>query len=142
MGSNKLISEIFEDFQNAGTKDEKINILRKWDHPRMRLFFQYLYSPRIIFDVAIPEYKPALEPAGLNYTYMDSEIMKLYRFIKNHPKRTNVEPKKLTNLLATVLESLHKDEADILVKLLKKDLGIKYLTPKIVSEAYQGIDLS
>ena len=142
MSNSKLISEIFEDFVNANTKEDKINILRKYDHPRLRLFFQYLYSPRIVFDAIVPEYQPSNLPAGLNYTYIDSEIPKLYRFIKGHGKRTNVEPKRLSAILAMVLESLHKDEADILVKLMKKDLGIKYLTPNIVMEAYPGINLT
>lgn len=142
MSSAKLMSEILHDFQNVDTREEKIKILRKYDHPRFRTFFQYLYSPRIIFDVIIPEYRPAIEPAGLNFSYIDSEIPKLYRFIKNHNRRTNVLPKKLSNLLLVVLESLHKDEAVIMVNLMKKDLGIKYLTPSMVQEAFPDLDLS
>ncbi|MCK9369148.1 hypothetical protein M0R04_04270 [Candidatus Dojkabacteria bacterium] len=142
MSSEKLYSEIFEDFQNAGTREDKINVLRKYDHPRFRYFFQLLYSPRVEFDVEIPSYRPAVEPAGLNWTYLDTEMEKIYRFIKNHNKRTNVQPNKLKNLLGVVLESLHKDEAIVLINLMKKDLGIKYLTPKIVSEAFPGLDLS
>jgi hypothetical protein len=142
MSMEKLYSEIFDDFQKASTRQEKIDVLRKNDHQRLRFFFQLLYSPRIEFDVEIPDYKPAPEPAGLNWTYLDTEMAKMYRFIKGHKARTNVEPKKLSGLLAVILESLHKDEAVILVNLLKKDLGIKYLTPSIVSEAFVGIDLT
>jgi hypothetical protein len=98
-----------------------------------------LFNKDIKFDVEIPTYRPAPEPAGLNYSYIESEIPKLYRFIEGHPDRTNVPPNKLKNLLVVVLESLHKDDAEILVNLFKKDLGIKYLTPKIVSEAFPGI---
>jgi hypothetical protein len=141
MSSEKLYSEIFDDFVKAATKEAKINVLKINDHPRFREFFIMLFNPRIVFDVEIPEYRPAPEPAGMNWTYLDSEMSKMYRFIKDHPKRTNVSPVKLKNLLAMVLESLHKDEAEILVKLLKKDLDIKYLNPKIVSEAFPGIEL-
>lgn len=142
MPSDKLYSEIFDDFQNAKTRQDKVEVLMMNDHPRFRYFFQLLYSPRVVFDVEIPKYRPAVEPAGLNYTYLDSEMAKMYRFIKDHHKRTNVDPKKLTSLLLVVLESLHKDEASILVKLLNKDLDVKYLNPKIVKEAYPGLVLT
>ena len=141
MSSSKLISEIFDDFVKAENKEGKIAVLRKWDHPTFRLFFEYLYNPKIVFDVSIPKYRPAKEPAGLNFTYIDTEIPKLYRFIKNHPQRIELRPEKLTNLLCIVLESLHKDEAEILVNLLNKDLKIKYLSPKLVKEAFPGINI-
>lgn len=142
MSNEKLYSEIFDEYQKEETKEGKIAVLRKYDTERMRNLFQYIYSPRVIFDVEIPNYIPAPEPAGLNWTYLESEIGKLYRFIQGHPKRTNVQPQKLTSLLLVILESLHKDEAEILIKVLQKDLGIPYLTPQMVEEAFPGINLS
>jgi hypothetical protein len=41
--------------------------------------------------------------------------------------------------LVVILESLHKDEAALLVKLLKKNLGIKHLNLNLVIEAFPGI---
>lgn len=142
MSAAKLYSEIFDEYQKANTKEDKIQVLRKYDHPIFRTFFQFLYKKGIVFDVDVPAYRPAPEPAGLNWTYLDMEIPKLYRFIKDHPNRTNLTPEKKKSLLVVVLESLHKDEAEILVNLIKKDLGIKYLTPKIVQEAFPGLDLT
>lgn len=136
MSSEKLYSEIFEDFEKADSRTKKIEVLRKHDHKMFREFFTLLFDKNIEFDVEIPEYRPAPEPAGLNYTYLNLEIPKLYRFIKNHPRRTNVLPPKLKGLLVVVLESLHKDEADLLVRLMKKDLKIKQLTPRLVQDAY------
>ena len=141
MNSDRLFSEIFQEFQDAKTKEDKINVLRKYDHPIFRQFFVMLYNKNIKFDVEVPNYRPAPEPAGLNWTYLSMEIPKLYRFIVGHPRRTNITPEKQKSLLVVILESLHKDEADILVKLIKKDLGIKYLTPKTVKEAFPDIEL-
>jgi hypothetical protein len=87
MSSEKLYSEIFEDFDKATTKEERIAVLRKNFHPRFAEFLQMAFHPNIIFDVRIPNYRPAQEPAGLNFTYIDNEISKLYRFVKGHPKR-------------------------------------------------------
>lgn len=140
----KLYTEILEEFDKAPNRAEKIAILRKYDHPRLREFFTMVYNPGCVFDVQIPEYRPANEPAGLNYTYLDVEVPKLYRFIKDHPRLegATINEKKKSELLVTVLESLHKDEAALLCKVIKeKDVGVKYLTPRILVEAYQHINI-
>ena len=140
MISNRLFSEIFEEFSREDTKAGRLAVLRKYDHPRLREFLIYAFNPAIQFDVEVPKYKPAVEPAGLNFAYLDSEMSKMYRFIKGHPLRSDgLSPNKQKQLLLVTLESLHKDEADLLVKLIKKDLGIKYLTKALIEEAYPGI---
>ena len=140
MSSEKLYSEILEDFAKASTKDERIAVLRKNYHIRFAEFLQMAFHPEIKFDVEIPPYRPANEPAGLNFAYLDTEMSKLYRFIKNHPKRPEgLTPHKQKQLLLVVLESLHKDEAELLVNLIKRDLAIKYLTKNLVMEAFPGI---
>ena len=136
MSAEKLYSEVFEDFQKAEDKAGKIKVLREHDHKSFREFLEAAFNPAIVFDVEIPNYKPDISPAGLNMTYLDMEMNKLYRFVKNHPKRTNVEPKKLSRLLEIILVSLHKDEAELLVKCIKKDIKVPFLTPKMIREAY------
>lgn len=140
MISNKLYSEIFDEFSREDTKAGRIAVLRKYDHPRFREFLIYAFNPAIQFDVEIPKYKPAIEPAGLNFTYLDTEMPKMYRYIKGHPMRADgLSPNKQKQLLLVTLESLHKDEAELMVKLIKKDLGVKFLTKNLVEEAYPGI---
>jgi hypothetical protein len=140
MSSEKLYSEIFEEFDKCTNKAERVSVLRKYDHPRFRSFLQAAFLPGIEFDVTIPKYRPAIEPAGMNFAYLDSEMSKMYRFIKNHPARPEgLNGKRQENLLTSLLESLHESEASLLVKLIKRDLGIKYLTPNLVNEAFPGL---
>jgi len=140
MSAEKLYSEIFEDFDNAKNKAERIAVLQKYDHARFREFLNYAFNPNIKFDVEIPNYRIAVEPAGLNYTYLSAEMPKMYRFIVGHPMRADgLSPTKQKQLLVVILESLHKDEAALLVKLLKKNLGIKHLNLNLVLEAFPGI---
>jgi hypothetical protein len=101
-----------------------------------REFLEASFNPDVVFDVEVPNYKPDTSPAGLNMTYLDMEMNKIYRFVKNHPRRTNVEPKKLSKLLEIILVSLHKDEAELLVKCIRREIKIPFLTPKIIREAY------
>lgn len=140
MSFDRLYSEIFDEFQKAETKEARLTVLRKYDHPRFREFLIYAFNPSIKFDVEVPKYRPAVEPAGLNYTYLISEVPKLYRFIVGHPQRPKeLTPLKQKQLLLVILESLHKDEADLLVKLIQKKLDIKFLTLNLIREAYPGI---
>jgi hypothetical protein len=140
MSSEKLYSEIFEEFDTCTTKAERINCLRKYDHPRFRTFLQAAFSPYITFDVPIPNYRPAVEPAGMNYAYLDQEVAKLYRFAKGHPARPEgLTPEKQKALLTVILESLHKDEAALMVKMLQKDLQVKFLTINLINETFPGI---
>lgn len=141
MSAEKLYSEIFEEFEACKHKDERVKVLQKYDHQNFREFLVCAFHAGIQFDVELPlTYRPAIEPAGLNYTYLSSEVTKLYRFIRNHPKRNpDFIGSKQTAVLKTVLEALHKDEARLLVKLIQKDLGVKQLTPALIKEAYPDI---
>lgn len=142
MSAEKLYSEVFEEYQKLTDKKDQIALLQKYDHKRFRDFLQLSFNKHIKFDVEIPNYRPAPEPAGLNFTYLDMEMSKMYRFVTGHIKRPQgLTPEKQKSLLLVILESLHKDEAELLVKLIKKDLGIPTLTKKIVQEAFPDLDL-
>jgi hypothetical protein len=140
MSAEKLYSEIFEEFDKTKNKRERLAVLRKYDHPRFREFLNYAFNPYVKFDVEIPSYRPAIEPAGLNFTYLSTEVVKLYRFIEGHPQRPiGLSDLKKKQLLTVILESLHKDEAELLCKLIKRDIGVKHLTLNLVLEAFPGI---
>jgi hypothetical protein len=90
MSSEKLYSEILEEFTNAPTKEEKLHVLRRNDDPRFRFFLELVFNPNVEWDIELPHmYRPAVEPAGLNYAYLDTEMPKMYRFIKDHPNSRN-----------------------------------------------------
>ena len=72
MSYEKLYSEVLEEFGQATNKADRIAVLRKYDHPRFRSFLQAAFHPGIVFDVEIPKYRPAPEPAGLNYSYLST----------------------------------------------------------------------
>jgi len=75
---------------------------------------------------------------------LDIEVPRLYRFIPGHPKLDGavLDEKKKKSLLTSTLESLHKDEAELLVKAItKKDLGVKFLTPRLIKDAYPDINI-
>jgi hypothetical protein len=141
MSSEKLYSEIFEEFEKATTKQERLSILRREGDERFRFFLQLVFNPAIEFDIALPDrYRPAKEPAGLNYAYLDTQMPKMYRFIKNHPMRPEgFTAEKTTQQILVMLESLHRDEAALVLKVLKKEFKIKNLTANLVKEAFPDL---
>lgn len=142
MSAELLFSEILDEFKTKTDENEQIALLRKFDHKRFRDFLQCAFHPNIKFDVDIPIYRPAQEPAGLNFTYLDIEMGRIYIFIVGHPKRSpDLTQERQKSILKTILESLHKDEADYMVKMFKKDLEIPTLTKKLVKKAYPDLDL-
>ena len=143
MSSEILYSEILEQFTNAPTREDKINVLRKNDDARFRFFLELALNPSVEWDVVIPHmYRPAVEPAGLNYAYLDTEMPKMYRFIKNHPNRPEgYTAEKTTPQLQVILEALHKDEAAILAQLIQGKFKLKGLTISLVKEAFPNITI-
>lgn len=140
--NSDLFFEIFEKFEKTEKRADKIELLRKSADSNFVDFLVLAFHPQIEFDVEIPVYKPSVDPAGLNFLYLHGEVKKLYRFIKNHPNRSpNLSAKRQKELLLQILEGLHKSEAELLVRCMKKDLRIPFLTPKLIREAFPGINL-
>lgn len=141
MSSEKLYSEIFEEFEKATTKQERIAILRREGDERFRFFLQLAFNPAIEFDIVLPHmYRPAKEPAGLNYAYLDTEMPKMYRFIKNHPMRPpEFTADKTTQIILVMLESLHRDESALILKIFKKEFKVKNLTHNLIKEAFPDL---
>lgn len=140
MIKNKLISEILEEFNTAPNRAEKINVLRKYDEIRLRHFLQIVHG-KVKWAIKPPNYRPAPEPAGLNYTYLATEVQKLHRFVENHPDAVNLSDDRRRQLLVVILESLHKSEADILVRLMNGDFEYGDLKPKLIKEAFPDIQI-
>lgn len=140
MSSELLYSEIFEKFETLETRADRIEYLRKVSNRPFIEFLTGVFNPNVQFDAPIPDYRESHDPAGLSMTYLDAEMQRIYRFVVGHPRRAEgLTDKKKTELLLVVLESLHRDEAKLLVQLLTKKVKVKGLTAKLVHEAFPEI---
>jgi hypothetical protein len=140
MIKNKLMFEILDEFENAKTESERIAVLQKYDTHQFRHFLKNALDTTVEYDVEVPQYRPAPEPAGLNFTYLSMEMDKMYRFIKEHPSRSEgLKADKQKQLLVVLLESLHEREAEILVQILHKKFKVNFLTQKLIQKALPGM---
>jgi len=138
MAFKKLYFEIFEEFENTSSRQEKIEILRNNSDDTFVQFLNYAFNPDIKFDVEeIPVYKPALEPAGLTWSTLHLELKKLYLFMPGNERYNGKLPdRKHENMLVELLQRVHAKEAKLLEAVLMKNLKVKGLTPKLVKEAF------
>ena len=137
----KYISELFKEFEKLKSRREKLGFLT--EHKNNDIFkavLQGTFDPNIQWHITdIPDYTPDVAPIGLNPTSLLNTIPKCTIFAIGHPKGEGVKPARMKELLIQVLESMHKDESDLYVGMLKKKLKVKGLTESIVLEVFPDL---
>ena len=137
----KYISELFKEFEKLKSRREKCGFL--WDHKKngiLTAVLQGAFDPNIKWHITdMPEYTPDDAPIDVNPSSLFSEIPKCTIFAIGHPKGEGVKPARMKELLIQVLESMHKDESDLYVGMLKKKLKVKGLTESIVLEVFPDL---
>jgi hypothetical protein len=137
-----LYHEIFQKFEELTTREDRISFLRKYYTPQFKEFLRGAFDPNVKFNVSIPSYKPAVEPEGLTFSNLQNEMDRIYLFVVGHTKTPpNITEEKKESILKNMLEAIHKEEALFLIKMLKKDIKVKFLTAKLVKEAYPDINI-
>ena len=133
----ELISEIFTKINNAKDKPKKIEVLRQYDTPGMRMILKGAFDPKIEWDLppGTPPYIENEAPAGTEHTYLEVEAKRLYNFAKGVNDTINKIRKE--TLFIQMLEGLHASEAKVLLDIKNKSLNKTYkgLTSDMVKEA-------
>ena len=134
----ELISEIFTKINNAKDKPKKIEVLRQYDTPGMRMILKGAFDPKIEWELpeGTPPYIENEAPAGTEHTYLEVEAKRLYNFAKGGNDQLNKIRKE--TLFIQMLEGLHADEAKVLIDMKNKTLNksFKGLTSEMVKEAF------
>jgi len=138
--NNPLISEILQAVSSAKTKSEKIKILRDHASPALQglLIWNFDDTAKSSLPVGDVPYTPSDAPAGSEYhTRLSGEYRKFYHFIQG---ASEIKQTQRESIFISMLESLHKDEAEVLCLTKDGKLGQKYrITHKTVKEAYPNI---
>jgi hypothetical protein len=137
----KNVYEIFDEFEKAPSKEDKINILRSNATYALREVLRGTYHPNIQFVFEqVPQYKPGDSPPGLSYSSIHQELGRAYLFEKGNPRVSpNLDPKRREQLLIQILEVLEKREAEVFMNMLLKKQVVKGLDAKIVHEAFPDL---
>ena len=133
-----LFSEVLDMVHKAKTKNQKIELLRKYKTDSLKMFLKAAFDPNIewVFPVGNVPYTPNDAPAGTNHTLLIQESKKLWRFIKGADNVTRQSQKE--NMFFQMLEGLHESEAKLLINAKDKRLHQVYkgLSSNVVREAF------
>tara|TARA_Y100001938_G_scaffold111214_1_gene152152 strand:+ start:72 stop:521 length:450 start_codon:yes stop_codon:yes gene_type:complete len=139
--NNPLVSELFRAVHGAKTKDKKIALLKQHIRDDVKAILIWNFDKGI--ESAVPEgevpYKKNDSPEGTaGHTRLVHEWRTLYNFVRGgNDKLSNMRRE---TLLVQLLESLHEDEAEIVVLAKDKDLQSKYrITRNVVEEVYPDV---
>jgi len=134
-----LISEILQKAHNAKTKAEKIKILKDHESAALKsvLIINYDESVVSLLPEGAPPFNKNEAPAGTEHTKLEHEARLLHHFFKGG---SNISGMKREQMFIQLLEGLHPDEAEVVIKAKDKELGKRYkVTKACVSEAFPQI---
>ena len=136
---NPLLSEILQKVHNAKTKAQKINILRENDSPALRSICKWSFDPAIesMLPEGAPPYVPNEAPEGTEHSKLSTEHTKLYHYIKGG--NDSLQNTRREMMFVQLLESIHPDDALIVLNMVAKKAPVKGLTKKIVEEAFPNL---
>jgi hypothetical protein len=138
----KPIYEIFDEFENAKTKQEKmsvignnlsqtlVDILKLTFHPDFQWKVKELPDQYRIPNDVLP---------GITYDSLNSQLRRLYLFRVGDHTAEQLTDKRRTELLFQILNSIEPREAEIIMGIFVKDQGVKGLTYKFVKEAFPNM---
>ena len=139
--ANKNIYEVFDDFKNAKTKQDRIEVLKRNNNYALQNVLIGAFDNNIKFTIKkVPEYKKVDVPPGLSYSHMTEALSRIYLFVEGNTRRPEgLSDKRAEEILIQLLESLEEKEAEVFANMIQKDLKVPYLTSNLINEAFPGL---
>lgn len=135
--AKKFISEILSEVSKIEERDGRIQHLRKHSCPALRDILRINFDDSIVSALpeGSPPYKKDDAPKGYEFKSLHREFKQFGKFFKG-PVSDAISPLRRESLFVQLLESLHNEEAELLV--LAKDKKLKYrgVTKKLISDAF------
>ena len=134
-----MIFEVLQQFELLKTKKEKLKHLRTHDSPALRDMIRCSLDPKIQF--LLPEGAPPYNPAATSSipSNLLRQNVKLTYWVKGSPKAEQVDKIRRERIFMDVLESIHPEDALVLINAKEKKQLAKGLTVKFVNEAFPGL---
>ena len=138
----KNIYEVFDEFEMVSSKKDRMSVIEKNLSTTLVQVLQLAFHPNhqwLITEMPDGYEVPTDVLPGLSGTQLSVELRKLYLFQKGHPNAEKLTVEKRKDLLLQLLERLEPREAEVIIGILSKDLGVKGLDYKFVKEAFPDL---
>lgn len=136
-----LINEIFKKASNGNVKKKKVDVLKQYDTPQLRMICKAAYDPNLKWllpegDVPFVENEA---PEGTEHSRLENNAKTLYHYIKGGNDK--LPQFKRENMFIQLLESLHKDEAKFLILVKDQKVHNEYkVSASVIKEAFDWDD--
>lgn len=135
----KEIFEIFEEFEKQTTKTKRKEVLLKYENvAALKDVLRGTFDDSLQF--LLPEGKPPYTPNRPEST--PSSLLRKHKdfgyFVKGG-LGTEMPDYKREKLFINLLESVHPDDALIVLSMVSKTSPVKFLTKKLVQEAFPNL---
>ena len=133
------VFEILEQFGQQTTRADKIKLLKANNIPAIRDVCRGAYDKTLEFS--LPEGKPPYNPNRPES--VPSTLRKEHRnfgyFVKGLPQSEKITNMRRETMFIQLLESIHAEDAIIVLNMVAKKAPVKGLTKKIVEEAFPNL---
>jgi|TARA_R110000868_G_scaffold277530_2_gene537324 hypothetical protein len=132
------IYEIFENFEKAGSHEEKIKVLKQNESWALKDVLRGALDPKVEWLLPPGEVPyTACEEHNAPSTLLRKNVDFKY-CVKGH-LGNQIKRYKLEKIFLGIVESIHPKDAKLVCAMINKHLPVKDLTPEVVKEAFPGL---
>ena len=133
----KEVFEIFEEYKKADSREERLDVLKKYeDNWAFKDILRGSFDESLAFS--LPEGRPPFTPNKPESA--PSSLLKKHKefglFIQGG---TSLPQFKVENKFIQLLESVHPEDAEYVLKMVAKKPPCRYITKKLVQEAFPNL---
>ncbi len=134
----KEVFEIFEEYKQAETRQDRLDVLKRYeDNWAFKDILRGSFDESLEFD--LPEGRPPFTPNKPES--VPSSLLKQHKefglYIKGSSK--NLPAFRKENKFIQLLESVHPEDAEYVLKMVAKKPPCRYITKKLVQEAFPNL---
>lgn len=140
IGMKKLeVFEILQKVEKAKSRKEKIEILQKNNIMPVRDVLQGTFDDRVQWNLPSGEVPYNANSIESYPSTLLKQHLKFKYFVKGLRESDNLSKPKREKLFIDICESVHPEDAKIIVSMINKKAPVKGLTKKLIQEAYPDL---
>jgi hypothetical protein len=134
------MNEILDLVHDQETNEDKVKILQQYTNDALKTLLIWNFDESIISLLPTGEvpYQPNESPLGVDHSSLRRDYKNLYNFVKGG--NDSLSKIRRETIFIQILESLHPNEAEVLILVKDKNLEDKYdISFDVVKQAYPDI---
>ena len=133
------VFEVFEEYKKAGSREDRLEVLKKYsDHYAFRDILRGTFDDSLEFN--LPEGRPPFTPNKPESA--PTTLLKRHRefgLYVSGGQGDSLPAYKRENKFIQLLEGIHPEDAEYVLKMVAKKPPVRYITKKIVQEAFPNL---